>query len=95
MSALFIARINVLDPEQYQKYLDAVPAVIAKYNGKPVARTIKCDTLEGPEENRRIVILEFPSAERAKEFYNSEEYRKVKKLRENAAIGEVIVTETI
>ena len=50
-------------------------------------------TLEGPEETRRLVVIEFPSLERAKEFYHSEEYSRVKKRREGAATGQFIVID--
>jgi len=95
MSAYFIARVKVTDREQYKKYLKAVPAVIEKYNGKAIARSEKCISLEGPEETRRNIIIEFPSVEKAREFYNSQEYTEVKKLRANAADGEIIVVEGV
>jgi uncharacterized protein (DUF1330 family) len=95
MTALFIARVDIKDKETYTKYLQAVPPIISRYGGKPVVRTEQSLTLEGPAENRRIIVLEFPSVEKVKEFYNSEEYRQVRKIRENAAIGEIIVVETV
>ena len=49
--------------------------------------------MEGPEEKRRVVVIEFPSFEQAEAFYQSEEYQRAKKLREGAAIGTFIVVE--
>jgi len=95
MSAYFIARVKISDKEKYKQYIDAVPNVIDKFNGKAIVRTEQCLTLEGTEENRRIIIIEFPSLEKAKKFYHSEEYQKIKKIREKAAIGEIIVVESL
>jgi uncharacterized protein (DUF1330 family) len=95
MSAYFIARVNVSDREQYKQYIKVVPGIIAKYEGKVLVRTEESITLEGQEEHRRIVIIEFPAAEKAKEFYNSQEYRQAKELRRNAAVGEIIVVEGV
>jgi uncharacterized protein (DUF1330 family) len=95
MPAYFIARVNVSDKEQYKQYIKIVPAIITEYKGKVLVRTEESTTLEGQEEHRRIVIIEFPTAEKAKEFYNSHEYRQAKELRKNAAIGEIIVVEGI
>jgi len=95
MSAYFIARVKVTDREQYKKYLKAVPVVIEKYNGKAIARSEECISLEGPEEMRRIIIIEFPSVECAQKFYNSPEYTEVKKLRANAAEGEITVVKGV
>lgn len=95
MPAYFIARVNISDREQYQKYLAAVPGIIGKYNGRARVRTENPITLEGPEENRRIIMIEFDSVEDAKRFYYSDEYKSAKKLREHAAAGEIIVVEGI
>ncbi|MEA4840218.1 MAG: DUF1330 domain-containing protein [Bacteroidales bacterium] len=95
MSAYFIARVKISDKEKYKQYIDAVPSVIDKFNGKAIVRTEQCLTLEGTEENRRIIIIEFPSLEKAKEFYYSEEYQKIKEIRKKAAIGEIIVVESL
>jgi uncharacterized protein (DUF1330 family) len=91
--AYIIARVNVTDHGQYRKYLDAVPKIIEKYGGKSLSRSPNPLTLEGLEETRRIVILQFPSIEKAKAFYNSPEYREARKLRKGAAVGEMMVVE--
>jgi DNA (cytosine-5)-methyltransferase 1 len=38
-------------------------------------------TVEGPDENRRVVVLEFPSFKRAQEFWDSPDYRAAVELR--------------
>jgi uncharacterized protein (DUF1330 family) len=93
MPAFIIARVDITDREQYQHYLKAAPPVIEQYSGKVIARSEDPLTLEGPFETRRIVILQFPSVEKAKEFYNSPEYRTIRRLREGAAAGELVVIE--
>ena len=52
-------------------------------------------SLEGSEEKRRVVILEFPSFERAKQWYNSEEYQAVRKLRVGAAEGDLLAIDGV
>lgn len=91
LSAYFIARVKITDRDQYQKYLDLVPGIIKKYNGTVLSRTEQPQTLEGPDESRRIVVIEFPSTGKAEEFYYSDEYQEAKKLREQAATGEIII----
>jgi uncharacterized protein (DUF1330 family) len=50
--------------------------------------------LEGIEStNNSVVISEWPSKEKALEFWNSKEYQDVKKLREGIADCKVIVIE--
>ena len=38
MPAYWVARAKVNDPAEYKKYADQVPAILAKYGGKPLAR---------------------------------------------------------
>jgi len=92
MTAYIIARINVTDVEQYKKYIAVTPGIIQSFGGRFIARGGEMVTLEGPEETRRVVLLEFPSLERAVEWYNSEEYQAAKQLREGAAEASFIVT---
>ncbi len=93
MPAYIIARVDITDVEQYRQYLNATPPIIEKYGGKAIARSTEPITLEGPEETRRIVILQFPSIAKAQEFYHSPEYQEARKLREDAATGELIVID--
>jgi uncharacterized protein (DUF1330 family) len=95
MSAYFIARVNVTDPEKYKDYTSVTPGVVEKYGGKFVVRAGEMVTLEGPELTERIVVIEFPTLERVKEFYNSEEYQQAKKLREGAATTSFIAIEGV
>jgi uncharacterized protein (DUF1330 family) len=93
MAAYLIVRVEVTDLNKYKEYLAVAPGVIEKYGGKYIARAGEIITLEGPEETRRIVIVEFASIEKAKEFYNSIEYQEARKLRKDAAIGELVIAD--
>ena len=96
MSAYIIARINVKDPETYKKYTAQTPGAIASFDGRFIVRGGRMNLLEGdnPELNRTVVI-EFPSYDRAMEFYNSAEYQEIVKLRWQAADGQVLLVEGI
>lgn len=93
MPAYVIARVDITDRLQYQKYTAVAPSAILKYGGRVIARSECPVALEGPEERRRIVIIEFPSGERAQEWYDSPEYRHARELRKDAAAGELIAIE--
>ena len=93
MSAYIVVRMKVTDPERYKRYAARTPDCVASFGGRFIARGGEAVTLEGPEFRDRMVIIEFPSLERAKEFYNSPEYTEIKALREHAGIGEFIAVE--
>ena len=93
MSAYVIVDITVTDPERYEDYKKLAPPAIAAYGGKYVVRGGKSEILEGNWEPNRIVILEFESTEKAKEFINSPEYREARALRHETASSNMIVVE--
>ena len=93
MSAYVIADITVNDQERYEDYKILAPPAIASYGGKYVARGGKAENLEGDWEPDRIVILEFESMEKAKQFIESTEYREARALRQKTAKSKMIVVE--
>ncbi|PKN33946.1 MAG: DUF1330 domain-containing protein [Deltaproteobacteria bacterium HGW-Deltaproteobacteria-19] len=93
MAAYVIAQVEVTDWDKFKEYLKETPIVSAQYGGKYIARGGEMVVLEGDDYSKRVVIIEFPSLAKAKEWYSSKEYREIKKLREGAAKGLLIAIE--
>ena len=93
MAAYMIARVNVTDWDKYNEYIKVTPGIIAKFGGRFIARGGETVTLEGPEEKWRMVVVEFPDLEKAKEFYYSPEYTDAKKIREGAALAQFVAID--
>ena len=93
MPAYIIAEVEITDPETYEDYKKVVPQTIEAYGGTYVARGGRAETLEGDWIPKRVVILEFDSLERAKEWWSSEEYSAPKKLRQRSSNTRMIVVE--
>jgi len=88
MAAYIIGRVQVTDWPRYSEYMKLTPGIIAQYGGRFIARGGESMTLEGPEETDRVVILEFPTFDAAKQFFHSEEYRHARSAREGAAVAQ-------
>jgi len=88
-----IAQVDVTNPQQYAEYTKLTPGLIEKAGGRFIARGGRTASLEGPAPRSRVVIIEFPSFERAQEFYNSPEYVAARKLREGAARAQFVLVE--
>ena len=95
MAAYLIARVSVTDWNKYDQYMKVTPGIIAKYGGKFIVRGGQTVTLEGPTEKWRIVVVEFPDLEKAKEFYYSQDYTDAKTLREGAALAQFVAVEGV
>jgi uncharacterized protein (DUF1330 family) len=93
MSAYVIVDIGITEPEAYAEYIKVAPPTIAKYGGRYVVRGGKAEALEGEWAPRRVVVLEFPSYERAKAWWASPEYEAPKRLRQRSATANMIVVE--
>lgn len=93
MPAYVVVDIEVTDPVGYEEYKKLAPPAVAAYGGKYLARGGKTETLEGNWNPKRLVILEFESAERAKAWLNSPEYRAARQLRHQTAKTNMVVIE--
>ncbi len=90
MAAYLSGSIQVTDPEGYEEYRRLVPAVIAAYGGRYLARGGACEVLEGAIAPGRQVILEFPDMERLLAFYHSDEYQPLLAIRQRCSSGHIV-----
>lgn len=93
MSAYVIVNVTVHDPDAYHEYVQLAPPTIAQYGGRYLARAGNTEILEGDWTPNRLVILEFPTGERAKEWLDSPEYGAVKHLRHRNATSDMVLIE--
>ncbi len=93
MSAYLVAIGSVKDPEAYQEYRTLAAAAIKQYDGRFLARGGKSEVLEGSFPGPRVVIVEFPSLERAREFFHSPEYQAAREKRLAVADLNLVIVE--
>lgn len=93
MAAFVIVDIDVTDPARYEEYKGQAEATVTAYGGRYVVRGGPARVLEGDWEPARIVMLEFPTMERALEWWHSEEYREPKELRHATARSRMMVVQ--
>lgn len=93
VAAFVIANVDVTDPVEFERYRAMVPATIEKFGGRYLVRGGKHERLEGDSDPKRIIVLQFDSFERAKEWWDSEEYREPKALRQKSARSRIILVE--
>lgn len=94
MTALWIANVEVTDPEEYAKYAPIAAAAIAAHGGVFLARGGAHVQLEG-RDRARNVVARFPSIEAAVACYNSPAYREALKHAEAGSVRDIVVVEEI
>ena len=93
MAGYIIVDVKITDPVAYERYKALVPATIAAFGGRFIVRGGPAETLEGDWEPNRIVVLEFESAAKAKEWWASQDYAAPKLLRQRSSVTRMIVVE--
>jgi uncharacterized protein (DUF1330 family) len=95
MAGYIIAEVQVTDPERYEEYRRQVEGTIAGYGGRYRVRGGKAEGLEGDATRGRLAVIEFDSYERAKAWYDSQEYAGPKALRQDTSTGRVILVDGV
>ncbi len=93
MAAYLIANITITNLERYEPYRAQVPAVIEQYGGRYLIRAGAVHPTEGDLGLDRFVVIEFPSLEGARRFYDSPEYAPLLKLRSESSRSQVALVE--
>ena len=93
MAVYVVVNVRVTDPARYEEYRGKVPATIARYGGRYLARGGAVEALEGDWQPERLVVLEFESMERFREWYDSPGYAPPRRLRGEAAATQFAVVE--
>lgn len=95
MSAYVIIDIDINDQAGYDAYKQHAAPTVAAYGGKYLARGGKTEVFEGSWKPNRLVILEFESIARAREWLDSPEYAPHKVLRHRTSSANMIVVEGV
>jgi uncharacterized protein (DUF1330 family) len=88
--------VNILkihDQEEFDRYVIGHMPTIEKFGGRFLVKGHCGEVLEGSWESNLMVVHEFPSIERFKEWYHSEDYLPWMELRQSCADVSVILTE--
>lgn len=93
MPAYVLSMMAIHDPETYRKYTDRTPPTVAKYGGKFLARGTPVETLEGEEYKDRLVILEFPNAKAARDWWADPAYQEAVTFRHASSTSTLLMME--
>lgn len=88
----WVACVDITDPEGYKAYVAANRAALRAYGGRFLTRGGPMDVPEGTMRPR-IVVIEFPSWQVAKDCYHSPEYTAAKVERLGSSIVDLAIVE--
>ena len=95
MSAYVISEVDVRDPAGFETYRTIAAKAIAQYGGRYLVRGGAASTAEGGPPAKNIIVLEFPSMEKLRQWYASPEYAEALKVRQTALDRRLIFVEGV
>ena len=95
MSAYAIFQIKITNKENYKKYVNSVSPIVKKFQGEYLVRGGKSEVVLGKWELPRTVIVKFPTFDIAMNWYNSDDYKPIKKLREDNSEANCLIIEGV
>jgi uncharacterized protein (DUF1330 family) len=93
MSAYLVVFITVTKPDMFEEYRKLAAPAVAQYGGKFLVRGGARTVLEGKFDANRLVVVEFPTTETARTFYDSPEYQAARAKRIGAADLNMVLVE--
>ena len=88
-----IGQITITDPKKYQQYASETENIIKRFGGRYLIRGGNQIIAEGTPQGNRDVVVEFDTLEKAKQFYESEEYAKIIDIRKENSTGYILMVE--
>jgi uncharacterized protein (DUF1330 family) len=96
VTAYVISEIEVADESQGQRYRELASASIAAYGGRYIVRGAEPEVAEGDGPGpQRVVVVEFPTMERLREWYASPEYAEALVIRQTALTRRLMFVEGV
>ena len=92
-SAYILANVTVTDPQQYEQYKKLSTIAMQAHGAEVCVRGGATEVLEGDWTPGRMVLLKFPTMEKARAFYDSQEYQAAKAARQGAATMLLVLIE--
>ncbi|OCK55500.1 DUF1330 domain-containing protein [Bradyrhizobium sp. LMTR 3] len=95
MSAYAISEVEMRDATDFESYRSIAAKAIAKYGGRYLVRGGAATLIEGGPPPKTIIVVEFPTMERLREWYASPEYAEALRVRQAALDRRLVFVEGV
>jgi len=93
MKGYLVLDLSITDVDGFMEYAKKIPTFIEKHGGRYLVQGVVPELMEGDWEPERLVVLEFPSPEKAKEFLADPEAQPLFSIRHNTTTSKLILAE--
>jgi uncharacterized protein (DUF1330 family) len=90
-----IVGVSIHDHERYADYRSGTEASLEPYGGRFIVRGGATECVEGSWDAERTVVIEFPSIDQARAWYNSDAYQQLAAIRREASTADFVLVEGV
>ena len=95
MAAYVVVDVERTDLERAARYSEMSGPSVERHGGRFLARGGALDVLEGDWEPERLVVIEFVSTDAARAWFDSDDYREARAVREGAGNWRMVVVNGV
>ncbi|QPB83487.1 DUF1330 domain-containing protein [Pseudoalteromonas rubra] len=93
MKGYLILDFSITDFPRFKKYIKEIPEFIKKHGGRYVVQGVEPEVMEGDWHPERVVVLEFPNKDVAKEFLADPDAQPLFAIRHSTTKSKLILVE--
>ncbi|MGH1540390.1 MAG: DUF1330 domain-containing protein [Arenicella sp.] len=93
MKAYLILDLTINDYDNFKEYIEKIPEFIKKHGGRYIVQGVEAEVIEGNWCPQRVVVLEFPSRDSAKEFLSDPEAKALFAIRHQTSESQLILVD--
>lgn len=95
MVAYVLSEVEARNATDFESYRRLAAQSITQYGGRYLVRGGAAEVVEGGPPPKTLIVVEFPSMERLREWYASPEYTEALKVRRTALDRRLIFVEGV
>ena len=93
MNAYLILDITIHNFEKFREYVSKIPEFIEKHSGRYIVQGEEPTVMEGDWNPERIVVIEFPSRDNAKEFLQDPDAQDLFSIRHKTTTSKLVLVD--
>lgn len=95
MAGYVVVNMDITDEALAAEHAERIVDVVDAHGGRYIVRGGATEVTDGDWTPGRVVIMEFESVERAREFVNSPGYLELRELRMRCSNSSVVIVEGV
>lgn len=93
VSAYLVLDLSIKEIKGFSEYIQKIPSFIEKHSGRYIVRGEVPEIMEGDWKPERLVIIEFPSRQHAKDFLAEPEAKSLFAIRHKTTDSKLLLVD--